>query len=70
MAGNRAHKWCREREDAYNEAELVEAVDNVQQRSLATLIEVRSLKQCRRWDSVRLGGIVEVLNVAHCDEAA
>ena len=56
--------------NTYNETELVETVDDVEQLSLATLVEVRSLKQCRRWDSVRLGSIVEVLNVTHRDEAA
>jgi len=57
-------------ENTYNKAKLVEAVDDVQQRSLATFIEVRSLEQRCCWDSVRLGSIVEVLDVSHRDEAA
>jgi len=56
--------------NTYNEAKLVEAVDDIQQRSFATFVEVRRLKQCRCRDSVRLGGIVEVLDVTHRDEAA
>ena len=58
------------RTNTYNKAELVEAVDDIEQRSLATLIEVRSLEQCRCWDSVRFGSIVKVLYVAHRDKAA
>jgi len=56
--------------DTYDETELVEAVYNVQQRSFATLVEVRSLEQSRRPDPVCFGSVVEVLNVTHRDEAA
>ena len=55
--------------NTYHKTELVQAIDDVEERSLATLIEVRSLEECRRWDSVRLGSVVEVLDVTHRDEA-
>jgi len=54
----------------YDEAELVKAVDDVQQRSLATLVQVRRLEQRRRRHSVRLGCIVEVLDVAQRHKTA
>ena len=54
----------------YDEAELVKAVDDVQQRSLATLVQVRRLEQRRRRHSVRLGCIVEVFDVAQRHKTA
>jgi len=47
---------------------MVEAVDDVEQRSLATFEQVWSLEERRSRNAVRLGSVVEVLDVAHRDE--
>jgi len=71
-----AFRWCyafklwSETFTVGNEAKLVEAVDDVEHRTLPPLVEVGRLEERRFGHAKLLCGVVEVLDVAHRDEAA
>jgi len=52
----------------YDDSELVEAIEDIEQRSLASVDQVRRLKQWCLRHAERLGGRHETLNVAQSHE--